>query len=87
MPHHKSAAKRVKTNEIRRERNVAARTRARHALRELRAALAESATPATELTQKLANVASLLDQMAGKGLIHRNKAARLKSRLHHRLPR
>jgi len=32
-------------------------------------------------TRELVAVESLLDRMAGKGLIHRNKAARLKSRL------
>ena len=38
MPHHKSAAKRVLTNEKARRRNIAARSRMRSALKSLRAA-------------------------------------------------
>ena len=37
MPHHKSAVKRVRTNEKRRQRNVAGRSRLRHAVRTFRA--------------------------------------------------
>ncbi|HKK70501.1 MAG TPA: 30S ribosomal protein S20 [Candidatus Krumholzibacteria bacterium] len=81
MPHHKSAKKRVKTNEIRRKRNAARRTRMRRSVRDLRTTLATASVLDEAQTRELVAVESLLDRMAGKGLIHRNKAARLKSRL------
>ena len=81
MPHHKSAKKRVKTNEIRRQRNAQYRTKLRHEVRDLRQAIATADSPSEELTQRTNRVHALLDSMATKGLIHRNHAARLKSRV------
>ena len=81
VPHHKSAKKRVKTNEIRRKRNVARRTRMRHVLRDARTTLATATVLDAAQLEEVVAVGSLLDRMAGKGLIHPNKAARLKSRL------
>ena len=81
VPHHKSAKKRVKTNEVRRKRNVARRSRLRHEVRDIRKTIATANVLDEAQTQELVAVESLLDRMAGKGLIHRNKAARLKSRL------
>lgn len=81
MPHHKSAKKRVKTNEIRRKRNVARRSRMRHAVRDLREKIATATVLDAAQLQEVVAVGSLLDRMAGKGVIHPNKAARLKSRL------
>lgn len=86
MPHHKSCKKRVKTNEIRRQRNMQRRSRMRHAVRDLRQAVVASSGPSEELSQKLTHVASLLDRMAARGVIHRNQAARLKSRLTQQMP-
>ena len=82
MPHHKSCKKRVKTNEVRRQRNVARRSRMRHALRDSRDIVqgASDALSAEQLEQIKAT-GSILDRMQSKGLIHPNKAARLKSRL------
>lgn len=81
MPHNKSAKKRVKTNEIRRQRNIARRSRLRHAVRDIRKTLATATVLDETQARELVEVESLLDRMAGKGLIHKNKAARLKSRL------
>ena len=81
MPHNKSTKKRVKTNEIRRQRNVARRSRLRHAIRDLRKHAAGAEAPNAELLSELQNVTRMLDRMASKGVIHSNKAARLKSRL------
>lgn len=81
MPHHKSAKKRVKTNEIRRQRNVARRSRLRHAVRDVRTTLATATVLDAAQLQEVVAVESMLDRMAGKGLIHPNKAARMKSRL------
>lgn len=81
MPHNKSTKKRVKTNEIRRQRNIARKSRLRHAVRDLRKSAASAEAPNPEILAQLNKVTSMLDRMAGKGVIHRNKAARLKSRL------
>lgn len=82
MPHHKSCKKRVKTNEVRRQRNVARRSKMRHALRDSRT-IVQGATEAlsTEQLEQVKSTGAILDRMQGKGLIHPNKAARLKSRL------
>ncbi len=83
MPHNKSTKKRVKTNELRRQRNQARRSRMRHAVRDARKAISGGEGPEV-LRDKLRTTVSLLDRMVKKGLIHRNKAARLKSRLERR---
>lgn len=76
MPHHKSAVKRVRTNEKRRQRNVAARSRMRGAVRTLRATT-DPAKAETLLRQAVAE----LDRAAKHGLIKRATADRQKSRL------
>lgn len=86
MAHHKSTRKRVKTNEVRRQRNVARRSRLRHAVRDLRQALVQASGPSEELSEQMKSVRRLLDRMSAQGLIHRNKAARLKSRLSAQMP-
>ena len=80
MPHTKSTKKRVKTNDVRRNRNVARRSKMRHVVRDLRNNIAEG-TGADVIAAKLVKAVSLLDKMVNQGLIHRNKAARMKSRL------
>jgi small subunit ribosomal protein S20 len=51
----------------------------RSALRAIRTAI-DTGSPA-EIKDALRNTISLVDKMAGKGIIHRNTAARYKSRL------
>jgi len=87
MPHTKQTKKRVKTNDVRRERNIARLTRVRHAVRDLRGAIkAANGAPSAELSAQLQSVCSLLDRMCSRGLLHRNQAARLKSRLSSQTP-
>jgi small subunit ribosomal protein S20 len=86
VPHNKQTVKRVKTNEIRRQRNMARRSRLRHAVRDLRTAMASAKGPSEELSAQLKSTCSLLDRMAGKGVMHRNQVARLKSRLTSQMP-
>ena len=84
MPHHKSAAKRVITNEKRRQRNIADTTRMKSALKSVRAATTRAA--AEPLLQK---TVSILDRTASKGVIKRETASRQKARLAkfvHKLP-
>lgn len=76
MPHHKSAVKRVRTNEKRRQRNVAGRTRLRKAVRTFRAT-----TKPEEADALLREAISELDRAAKRGIIKPNTADRQKSRL------
>ena len=75
MPQHKSAKKRLITSLKRQIRNRAAKSSLRSALRKYREMNTED--------QKGAFVAleSTLDRAAQKGIIHKNKASRWKSRL------
>ena len=76
MPHHKSAAKRVITNERRRRSNIAARSRMRSALRAVRAA-----TSRTQASEAYKVASAVLDRTASKGVIKKETASRHKSRL------
>ena len=75
MPQHKSAKKRVITNLKRQVRNRAAKSSLRSALRKYREMNAEDKKGAYTALE------SDLDRAAQKGIIHKNKASRLKSRL------
>lgn len=79
MPNTKSAIKRAKQNEKRRLRNTMTKSRIRTAIRKFREAL-ENGTDELRL-QRLSEATSLLDKAAAKGIIHKNQAARKKSRL------
>ena len=79
MASHDSALKAHRQNVQHREHNRQMRTRLRRALRDIRAAIDEG--DATQVKDALRSTISLVDKMAGKGLIHRNTAARYKSRL------
>jgi small subunit ribosomal protein S20 len=80
---HDSALKAYRQNVQRREHNRQLRTRLRRALRDIRAAIDEG--DVTQVKDAVRNTISLVDKMAGKGLIHRNTAARYKSRLSNRV--
>jgi small subunit ribosomal protein S20 len=82
---HDSALKAHRQSVERREQNRQMRTRLRRALRDIRAAIDSGETG--EVKDALRNTVSLVDKMAGKGLIHRNTAARYKSRLSSRVAR
>jgi len=75
MPQHKSCKKRLKTDAKRRDRNRAARSTLRGALRKFREMSAEDRSAAYNGMQ------STLDKAASKGLISKNRASRLKARL------
>lgn len=77
MANVKSSEKRARTNEKRRERNRRDRSRMRSAIKKVRQADSPKAA-----RDALLKAESLLDRMAGKGVIHDNTAARQKSRLH-----
>lgn len=76
MANHKSAIKRIRQTEKRRLRNRYYKKTMRNAVRQFR--LIEDKVEATEQMPK---IASLLDKLAKKNIIHKNKAANLKSKL------
>jgi small subunit ribosomal protein S20 len=76
MPHHKSAAKRVITNEKARRRNVALRSRMRAAIKAVREARTRDQAR-TAYTQAV----SVLDRTAAHGVIKKETANRHKGRL------
>ena len=79
MPHTASAWKRLRKTEKRRQRNRAA---AKTIKRQRQAAdLAIKAGDAANTQTEFKNTQAMLDRAADKGYIHKNKAARLKSRL------
>ena len=76
MANHKSALKRIRSNETKRLRNKYQHKTTRNAVRDLRAI-----EDKTEAQGKLGNVISMLDKLAKNNIIHKNKAANLKSKL------
>ena len=76
MANHKSAQKRVRSDEKKRDRNRYQHKTARNAVRKLRGTSDEK--EAKELFPK---VSSMLDKLAKNNVIHKNKAANLKSSL------
>jgi len=76
MQQHKSAAKRVRQSERRRQRNVQKKTMIKTAIKKVKTA-EDKGTASAELK----NTVSVIDRMAVKGIIHKNKAANLKSKL------
>ena len=85
MASHDSAVKAHRQSLIRREANRQYRTRMRSALRNIRVAI-DSGDPA-KVKDALRDTISLVDKLAGKKVIHRNAAARYKSRLAKRVVR
>lgn len=79
MPNHKSAEKRVRQTERRRVINRSNRARLRTSMKDLRAALAK--TSDKDAAALLPKTVSEIDKAVQKGVLHRNAAARHKSRL------
>jgi small subunit ribosomal protein S20 len=79
MANTKQAAKRAKQSIKRRGANVSLRTELRTAIKKVDKAIA--AGNAAEADKVLRAETSTLDRIAGKGIIHKNKASRHKSRL------
>ncbi|MEM9953853.1 MAG: 30S ribosomal protein S20 [Chloroflexota bacterium] len=79
MPNHKSAIKRMRQNEKRREHNRTYITRSRNFVKRARAAI--KAGEANEAEAKVREAIRDLDKAASRGIIHKRNAARRKSRL------
>ncbi|MCX7962404.1 MAG: 30S ribosomal protein S20 [Burkholderiales bacterium] len=81
MANIKSAQKRARQAEARRRRNMSLRTAVRTAIKRAKKAIA-----AGDKAQALAALRAsqaVIDRVAAKGVLHRNAAARHKSRLAH----
>ena len=78
MANHKSALKRVRQTKVRTERNRARKTVIKTLRKKTLAAVAAADAP--DAGQSLAEFSSAVDKAAKKGLIHKNKAATLKSK-------
>ena len=76
MANHKSALKRIRSNESKRLRNKYQHKTTMNAVRDLRAVEDKK-----EAEGMLSNVISMLDKLAKNNIIHKNKAANLKSKL------
>ena len=79
MANSKSAKKRAITSEKRRQHNASRRSMMRTLLKKVHSAIEAGNKEAA--TTEFAAATPILDRYASKGLIHKNKAARSKSRL------
>ncbi len=75
MANHKSALKRIRSNDVKRIRNKYQHKSTRTAIKNLK--LAEKA----EAEKMLPNVLGMVDKLAKNNIIHKNKAGHLKSKL------
>ncbi|MBW6499002.1 MAG: 30S ribosomal protein S20 [Bacteroidales bacterium] len=76
MANHKSAQKRIRSNNAKRLRNRYYAKTTRNAVKRLR-----NTTDKAEAAEKLPKVLSLVDKLAKRRVIHNNKASNLKSSL------
>jgi len=76
MANHKSALKRIRSNEAKRLRNKYQHKTTRNAIRVLR-----SIEDKKEAEKMLPSVNGMIDKLAKRNIIHKNKAANLKSGL------
>ncbi len=76
MANHKSALKRIRSNETKRQRNRFQHKTTRNAIRDFKALDKKK-----DAETKLPLVVSMIDKLAKNNIIHNNKAANLKSKL------
>jgi len=79
MPNHKSAEKRVRQSEKRRTINRGHRSKVRTYIKKIRTALESGKSE--DVQSVLPEVMSVIDKSVQKGVMHKNAAARYKSRL------
>lgn len=76
MPQHRSAVKRVRQNEKHRQRNQAKRSKMKTLIKNVL-----ESNDKEQATEKFKEASAFLDRLASTGLIHKNFAARKKSKL------
>jgi small subunit ribosomal protein S20 len=75
----KSALKRIRSSEAKRQRNKPVRTALKTYVRTAQTQISANATE--DAAEAVVRAISALDKAASKGIIHRNQAARRKARL------
>ncbi len=81
MANHKATKKDVRQAAKRRDRNRYYGKTTRNAIRDLKVITEPGA-----FTEKMPDVASMIDKLAKRGVIHKNKAANLKRKLARKVP-
>jgi len=76
MANHKSAIKRIRSNNAKRLRNKLQHKSTRNAIRDLR-----TDTDKKSAEKRLSSVIGMIDKLAKNNIIHKNKAGNLKSKL------
>jgi small subunit ribosomal protein S20 len=76
MANHKSSIKRIRSNDAKRVTNRYQSKTMRNAVKDLR-----NDEVKTSASEKLPKVIAMVDKLAKKNVIHKNKAANLKSKL------
>mgnify|MGYP003594648510 FL=1 len=76
MANHKSSIKRIRSNDAKKELNRYQAKSARTAIKALK-----TTTDKKEAAKKLPEVISMVDKLAKKNIIHKNKAGNIKSKL------
>ena len=76
MANHKSALKRIRSNETKRQRNRFQHKTTRNAIRDFKALEKKK-----EAEKQFPLVVSMIDKLAKNNIIHENKAANLKTKL------
>ena len=76
MANHKSALKRIRSNNAKRLRNKLQHKSTRNAIRDLR-----EETDKKVASESLPKVVAMIDKLAKNNIIHKNKAGNLKSKL------
>jgi small subunit ribosomal protein S20 len=76
MANHKSSIKRIRSNDAKRVRNRFQARTTRNAVKKI-----QESTSKAEAGKELSKVVSMLDKLAKKKILHKNKAAHLKSKL------
>lgn len=76
MANHKSSIKRIRSNDAKRLLNRYQAKTTRNAIK-----VVKNAPTKKEAEEKLVNVLSMIDKLAKKNIIHKNKAGNLKSSL------
>lgn len=76
MANHKSSEKRIRSTKTRQILNKFQGKTVRNAIKKAR-----TVSDPEELTKKLPEIVSMIDKLAKKSVIHKNKAANIKSKL------
>jgi small subunit ribosomal protein S20 len=79
LANHESALKRARQSETRRLKNIGYKTRVKHAVKDVRTAIANNSTD--QAKENLTKAVSIIQKTSSKGIIHKRKASRKISRL------